>query len=99
MTLSKQEYGYNGNLPGVGSPTTNKPDLRRIVNGAQTIDTKYIYDTTYGNLTETRLFKNYGTTGSQPAGAYLSYTNVYETTLKTYVTSKTTPIIPARKAK
>ncbi len=92
--LSKQEYGYNGNLPGVGSPTTPKPDLSRSVDGAQTIDSKFVYDA-YGNVTETRLYKNYGATGSQPAGTYLSFTNVYEPALKTFVTSTTTPIIPA----
>ncbi|MEW6085138.1 MAG: RHS repeat-associated core domain-containing protein [Chloroflexota bacterium] len=91
--FSKQEFGYNGNLPGAGTPTLNKPDLSRSVNGTQTIDAKYVYDA-YGNLTETRQFKNYGSTGSQPSGAYVSFTNVYDTSLKTYVTSKTTPILP-----
>ena len=92
--FSKQEFGYNGNLPGAGTPTLNKPDLSRSVNGTQTIDAKYVYDA-YGNLTETRQFKNYGSTGSQPSGAYLSFTNVYDASLKTYVTSKSTPILPA----
>ena len=92
--ISKQEYGYNGNLPGVGSPTLNKPDLSRAVNGTQTIDAKYIYDA-YGNVTETRLYKSYGATGSQPAGTYLSYANVYDTTYKTYAASVDAPLIPA----
>ena len=91
--LSQQEYGYDGNLPTVGSPTHNRPDLSRVVNGTQTIDTKYVYDTTWGNLTETRLFKSYGTTGSQPAGSYLSYSNVYDVGLKTYITATYTPVI------
>lgn len=94
VTLSKQEFGYNGNLPGVGLPTTNKPDLSRIVNGAQTIDTKFVFDS-YGNVTETRAYKNYGSTASQPAGTYLSYTNIYDTALKTHATSVDTPLIPA----
>lgn len=94
VTLSKQEFGYNGSLPGVGSPTTNKPDLSRIVNGTQTIDTKFVFDS-YGNVTETRAYKNYGSTASQPAGTYLSYTNVYDTALKTHATSVDTPLIPA----
>ena len=93
-TLSKQEYGYNGSLPGVGSPTLNKPDLSRAVNGTQTIDANYVYDA-YGNVTETRLYKAYGSTASQPSGAYLSYTNVFEATYKTYATSVDLPLIPA----
>jgi RHS repeat-associated protein/uncharacterized repeat protein (TIGR01451 family) len=95
--LSEQDYGYNGNLPGVGSPTLNKPDLSRVVNGTQTIDTKYVYDA-YGNITETRRFKNYGTTGSQPSGTFLTYTTGYDTSLKTYVTSTDPPLIPATTA-
>jgi RHS repeat-associated protein/uncharacterized repeat protein (TIGR01451 family) len=94
VILSQQEYGYNGNLPGVGTPTTNKPDLSRIVNGTQTIDTKYIYDT-YGNVTETRAYKAYGSTSSQPSSAYLSYVTVYDTALKTYVISSDPPLIAA----
>ncbi|MBK9926400.1 MAG: DUF11 domain-containing protein [Anaerolineales bacterium] len=92
--LSQQEYGYNGNLPGVGTPTTNKPNLSRLVNGSQTVDAKYVYDT-YGNLTETDLYKSYGSTGSQPSGAYIAYGSAYDSALKTYALSKTTPIIPA----
>ncbi len=91
--LSKQEYGYNGNLPGVGSPTLSKPDLSRVVSGMQTIDTKYVYDS-YGNVTETRLFKNHGSTSSQPSGAFLTYTTDYDA-LETYVVSSDPPLIPA----
>ncbi|MCI0556328.1 MAG: hypothetical protein L0287_35755, partial [Anaerolineae bacterium] len=93
-TVSRQEYGYNGNLPGAGSPTLNKPTLSRVVNGTQTIDTRYIYDTN-GNVTTTRLFKNYGNTSSQPSGTYLTYLTGYDTTLKTYITSTDPPLIPA----
>jgi hypothetical protein len=49
--LSQQEYGYDGNLPGYGTPTHNKPTLSRVVNDTQTIDTEYVYDPIYGNLT------------------------------------------------
>ncbi len=92
--LSQQEYGYNGNLPGVGSPATNKSDLSRVVNGAQTIDTKYVYDA-YGNVTDTRLYKNYGATSSQPSGPYLTYSTGYDPAVQTYAISKGTPLIPA----
>lgn len=92
--LSQQEYGYSGNLPGIGSPTVNQPDLSRIVNGTQTIDTKYVYDS-YGNVTETRLFKNYGSTSSQPSGTYLTTLTGYDTALETYVLSADPPLIPA----
>ena len=76
IVLSEQKYGYNGNLPGVGSPTTNKPDLSRVVNGTQTIDIKYLYDA-YGNVYETDQYKDYGTSSSQPSGTYLTYSTGY----------------------
>jgi uncharacterized repeat protein (TIGR01451 family) len=94
VVLSKQEYGYKGNLPGVGSPTRNKPDLSRIVSGTQTIDTKYMYNTTYGNLEQTLLYKNYGTTSSQPSGSVLTYVTDYDITLETYVVSVDPPLLP-----
>ncbi|NOT05220.1 MAG: DUF11 domain-containing protein [Anaerolineales bacterium] len=91
--LSEQRYGYDSNLPGAGSPAMNKPDLSRVVSSAQTIDTKYVYDT-YGNLIETRLYKNHGSTSSQPSGSYLTYLTVYDMALKTYPEYKYTPLIP-----
>jgi hypothetical protein len=99
VILSEQDYGYNGSLPGTGFPTTNKPDLSRAVNGTQTIDTTYAYDS-YGNLTETRLYKNYGTTTSSPSGSYVSYQTSYnddtttseDDTLQIYPTSSTNPL-------
>jgi RHS repeat-associated protein/uncharacterized repeat protein (TIGR01451 family) len=97
VILSEQDFGYGGNLPGTGSPTTNKPDLSRVVSGTQTIDAKFVYDT-YGNLLETRLYKSYGATGSQPSGTYLTYSNTYDTTLKTYPVSATMPLIPSTTA-
>jgi hypothetical protein len=48
--LSKEEYGYDGYLPGSGSPTTGNLTLSRVVDGTQTIDKQYFYDI-YGNLT------------------------------------------------
>ena len=93
--VSLEQFGYDGNLPGAGLATTNKPTLQRLVNVTQTIDTTYVYDT-YGNVTEARLFKNYGTTGSQPSGAYISTLTGYDTVgLKTYVVSSDPPLIPA----
>jgi RHS repeat-associated protein len=86
--VSHQRYGYDGNLPGVGSPVTNKPDLSRIVSAinpqTQTIDTKYVYDNTYGNVIETRHYKNYGSTSSLPTGAFVSTFTEYDTALNTY---------------
>ncbi len=95
VILSEQQYGYNGNLPGSGSPTLNKPDLSRVVlaGGTQTIDTKYLYDS-YGNTYETHVYKTYGTTSSQPSGTYLTYSTSYDA-LKMYPTSQATPLIPA----
>jgi RHS repeat-associated protein len=94
--ISRQQYGYGGNLPGAGSPSTTKPDLSRVVypNGSQTIDTKYVYDI-YGNVKETRQFKDYGVAGSPPSGAYLSYFTYYETTFYTYPTISDPPLLPA----
>ncbi len=89
--LSKQEFGYDDDLPGVGSPTVGKLTLSRQVDGAQTIDTSYIYDA-YGNLTGIHAYKNYGVTGSQPSGDYLTSSIVYDTALKTYPTSATNPL-------
>ncbi|MGH8248456.1 MAG: RHS repeat domain-containing protein, partial [Gammaproteobacteria bacterium] len=89
--IAKQEYGYDGNLPGGGSPNLGELTLSRVVDGTQTIDTAYVYDP-YGNLTESRLYKNYGSTGSQPTGMYLPYSTAYDTTLKTYATSATNPL-------
>ena len=102
VTLSEQQYGYNGNLPGYSSPNphnTNKPDLSRVVNDTQTIDTqtidtKYVYDTTYGNLLETWQYKTYGTTDSHPSGTPLIYSTGYDS-LKTYVLSTDPPLLPA----
>ncbi|HKY54605.1 MAG TPA: SpvB/TcaC N-terminal domain-containing protein, partial [Anaerolineales bacterium] len=42
VTLSKQEYGYNDQLPGVACTASlcyNQPTLSRVVSGTQTIDT------------------------------------------------------------
>jgi RHS repeat-associated protein len=99
--VSQQQYGYDGSLPGSGSPTVGKLTLGRVVNGGgtQTIDTTYFYDT-YGNVTETRLFKSYGSTSSQPSGAYLSYFTSYnddastteDENLQTFATSSTNPL-------
>jgi uncharacterized repeat protein (TIGR01451 family) len=97
--ISVQEYGYNGNRPGVGVPMTTKPTLSRVVNGSQTIDTGYVYDP-YGNVIETRLYKTYGNTGSLPSGSYSSYFTNYaddpatseDDNLQTYVTSTANPL-------
>lgn len=89
--FSKQEYGYDGNLPGIGSPTLGSLTLSRTVDGTQTIDATYIHDI-YGNLTDTYLYKSYGTSGSEPTGQLLLYTTGYDTTLKTYATSTSTPL-------
>jgi RHS repeat-associated protein/uncharacterized repeat protein (TIGR01451 family) len=97
--LSEQQYGYNDNLPGDSSPNlhvTNKPDLSRLVNGLQTIDTQYVYDD-YGNVVETRLYEDYGETDSLPTGNFRSFFTSYDddpdTTedniLQTYPTSST----------
>jgi RHS repeat-associated protein/uncharacterized repeat protein (TIGR01451 family) len=92
--ISLEQFGYNGNLPGAGTVTENKPTLKRVANVTQTIDTTYEYDN-YGNLEETRAFKNYGTTSSQPSGAYIPTVIGYDTVgLKTYVVSNDPPIIP-----
>ncbi|MDL1910700.1 hypothetical protein FBQ81_08395, partial [Chloroflexi bacterium CFX6] len=80
--LSEQQYGYDGNLPGAGSPTTNKPDLSRAVNGSQTIDTKYVYDD-YGNVIETRQYEEYGSINNLPGGGYRSSFVDYDA-LETY---------------
>ena len=92
--LSEQQYGYDGNLPGVGSPTTPKPILSRVVSGTQTIDTKYRYDS-YGNVYETDQYKNYGTTSGQPSGDFASYLTDYDPALKTYAISSDPPLLPA----
>jgi RHS repeat-associated protein/uncharacterized repeat protein (TIGR01451 family) len=92
--LSQQEYGYDGNLPGVDSPSVGELKLSRVVNGTQTIDTGYDYDS-YGNVTERCLYKDYGTTGSSPSGDCLSYTTEYDPTYLTYAISEDTPLIPA----
>ena len=42
---SQQQYGYNGSLPGAGSPTRDKPDLSRMVNGTQTDYRYYPWNT------------------------------------------------------
>ncbi len=89
--LSEQQYGYDGNLPGSGSPTVGELTLSRVVDGSQTIDTMYDYDT-YGNLTNKYLFKSYGTNGSLPTGLPLNYAMGYDTALKTYVISTTNPL-------
>ncbi len=95
-SLSTQEYGYDGQLPGAGgtSLTQGKLTLSRIVNAAQTMDTTYVYDT-YGNIVEKRLFKSYGVVGSVPSGAYLSYLTSYDTAWQTYTVSSDPPLIPA----
>lgn len=85
VILSEQQYGYNGNLPGSTSPNPhnkNKPDLSRVVNGSQTIDTKYVYDD-YGNVVETRQYEEYGSTSSLPNGDYRASFVDYDT-LETY---------------
>jgi RHS repeat-associated protein/uncharacterized repeat protein (TIGR01451 family) len=89
--LSEQRYGYDGNLPGSGPLTDGELTLSRVVDGTQTIDTDYNYDT-YGNLINKTLFKTYGNIGSLPAGSILSYSMGYDTALKTYVTSTTNPL-------
>jgi RHS repeat-associated protein len=89
--LSTQEFGYDGSLPGIGSPTIGELTLNRKVDGTQTIDTAYIYDT-YGNLSDIHAYKNYGTIGSQPSGSYLTYSMGYDTALETYATSATNPL-------
>ena len=89
----REQFGYDGNLPG-GTTTTNKPTLKRVVNVTQTIDTTYEYDD-YGNVEETYVFKNYGTTSSAPSGAFISTLTGYDTVgLKTYVVSSDPPILP-----
>ncbi len=89
--LAKQEYGYDDSLPGSGSPTVGEMKLSRVVSGTQTIDTSYVYDA-YGNLTDTYLYKSYGTTGTLPSGAVLLYSTGYDTTLRTYAASSTNPL-------
>ncbi len=93
---SKQEYGYDNQLPGAGGALLTKGELTlsRVVNGTQTIDAKYIYDT-YGNVTETRLYKSYGSTGTQPSSTYNSYLTGYDTALQTYAVSSDPPLLPA----
>ncbi|MEW6402320.1 MAG: RHS repeat-associated core domain-containing protein [Chloroflexota bacterium] len=90
---SKLEYGYDGHMPNTGGtpPTLGELTLSRIVDGTQTIDTKYVYDT-YGNVTETRQYEAYGSTSSQPSGTYLTYSTVYDTTLYTYPVSTSNPL-------
>jgi len=90
--VSEQQLGYDGSLPGSGSPNIGELTLSRLVDGTQTIDTKYVYDTTYGNPIEAHLYKNYGTTGSQPGGVYLIYSVAYDTSLKTHPVSVTNPL-------
>lgn len=96
VTLSIQEYGYDTNLPGVGQPSQGALKLSRIVNGTQTIDTEYFYDT-YGNVITTWQHKIYGATGTSPSPSNpkLVFSTAYDATLKTYVTSTTPPLIPA----
>lgn len=86
--ISEQQHGYDGSLPGSGSPTVGELTLTRLANGTQTVDVGYVYDT-YGNLTETRAYTSYGTSGSAVSGSYRSSSVDYETTLYTYATSAT----------
>ena len=92
---SQQEYGYDGSLPGSGSPTVGKLTLSRQVNGTETVDTTYVYDNPYGNVSETRLHKNYSNTLSLPGAPYISYFTDYDAALETYVISSDPPILPA----
>jgi RHS repeat-associated protein/uncharacterized repeat protein (TIGR01451 family) len=89
--LSKQDYGYDGSLPGVGSPTIGDLRLSRTVNGTETIDTEYTYDT-YGNKLTSKTYKAYGTTGVAPSGPALTYTTGYDVQLKTYPVSTSDPL-------
>ena len=98
-TVSEQDYGYDHNLGGIGSPVTTKPTLMRVVNGTQTMDTGYVYDA-YGNLTEKHVYKAYGSTAYLPnpidpyPPMYLTYTTGYDAALQTYPVSQGTPLIP-----
>jgi len=100
VVLSEQQYGYDGNLPGVActptpsNPCHNKPDLSRVVNGSQTIDTKYHYDS-YGNVDATYKYKTYGTTSNPPTGDFSTYSSTYDDSLKTYAISTDPPLLPA----
>ncbi len=97
VVLSEQQYGYNGNLPGYTTPNphlTNKPDLSWVVNGTQTIDTKYHYDS-YGNVDTTYKYKIYGTTSQPPSGDVATYSTAYDDALQTYAISTDPPIIRA----
>ena len=89
---SEKRYGYDGSLPGSGSPTKGSLTLSRVVDGSQTIDAKYVYDSTYGYLTDTFLYENYGSIGNQPTGTYLTYSTNYDTTLETYPILSTNPL-------
>jgi RHS repeat-associated protein len=86
--LSKQQFGYDGNLPGNGTPTLGSLTLSRVVSGSQTIDVGFVYDS-YGNLTQTRSYSTYGNVGSQPGGSYRTSSIAYDTTLYTYPISTT----------
>jgi RHS repeat-associated protein/uncharacterized repeat protein (TIGR01451 family) len=96
--VAQQEYGYDGNLPGVGSPSIGELTLSRNVNPLtnQTIDTEYTSDA-YGNITTSYLYKSYSTVGSSPAaGAVITNSTAYDATLKTYVVASDPPLLPAK---
>jgi RHS repeat-associated protein/uncharacterized repeat protein (TIGR01451 family) len=80
--VSDEQYGYDGQLPLIGESALlvkGQRTLSRVVNvpdRTTTIDTAYFYDN-YGNVTETRQYRNYGSSTSQPSGTYISYLTNY----------------------
>ncbi len=86
--LAEQQFGFDSSLPGSGSPSLGSLTLSRVVDGSQTIDTGFVYDS-YGNLTQTHAYTAYGSVGSQPGGSYRTSSIVYDTGLYTYPISAT----------
>lgn len=93
--LSKKENWYDSYVPGNNLPTVGNLTVHRAVDGTRTIDTTFFYDT-YGNLTIRGLYKDYGIDGTELTGPVVFYSNVYDTALKTYITSTSDPLYHTR---
>ncbi|MGH7463001.1 MAG: hypothetical protein ACREMA_18500, partial [Longimicrobiales bacterium] len=91
QVLSDTRYHYDGML--AAAPTKGELTLVQQLtgSGSQTVDTRTHYDM-YGNVDRTYAYKSYGSANSDPTGASIQTSAVYDSQTRTYPVQSTGPL-------
>ncbi|MGH9784604.1 MAG: SpvB/TcaC N-terminal domain-containing protein, partial [Terriglobia bacterium] len=91
QVLSDTRYHYDGML--AAAPTKGELTLVQQLtgSGSQTVDTRTHYDM-YGNVDRTYAYKSYGSANSDPIGASIQTSAVYDSQTRTYPVQSTGPL-------